>query len=183
MSNTYIHLQVIKTEIMVLKKINGGHQKIKERMNGQGRPFSGTDAYAFKSRAEFVRVSQTRKKGKRQNRFCKGRKEFGVLAELKEGALWLERGEVGKEIWGKRRVMVEECQQKGVMGRLLPTLDLVSQRNPRFIFPEMGSLGASIKSCAPSHTVINSSCYVRMDWKGIMGESREIDWGLRRYPR
>lgn len=88
MLHTYINLQVIV--IMVIKKTNGGHQKIKERMSGQERPFSGTDAYAFKPRGEFVRVSQARKKGKRQKeqvlQRLRGRKEFGVFAELKEGA-------------------------------------------------------------------------------------------------
>ena len=31
--NTYINSQVIKIGMMVIKKINGGHQKIKERTN------------------------------------------------------------------------------------------------------------------------------------------------------
>lgn len=78
MLHTYINLQVIV--IMVIKKTNGGHQKIKERMSGQERPFSGTDAYAFKPRAEFVRVSQARKKREEAERtgFAKAQRQERV---------------------------------------------------------------------------------------------------------
>lgn len=49
MLNTYINSQVIKIVVMVIKKINGGHQKIKERINSQGRPFSRTEVHVFKA--------------------------------------------------------------------------------------------------------------------------------------
>ena len=38
----------------------------KKRMSGQGRPFSRIDVYSSKPRAEFVRASPVREKGKRQ---------------------------------------------------------------------------------------------------------------------
>lgn len=70
MLNTHINSQTIKIVIIVIKKINETHRKIKNE--GLGKAFFQDLVYLHLTQElKLVRVSQARKKGKRKKDFSK----------------------------------------------------------------------------------------------------------------